>query len=90
MPQQRGDRLRFRNLTGAQRWLLAAIIVVSAALRIGSNNVETYSPADETVYANYTRCDQNKEDAMRIKWTTLYVDDQEKALQFYTTWGTAV
>jgi catechol 2,3-dioxygenase-like lactoylglutathione lyase family enzyme len=21
---------------------------------------------------------------MRIKWTTLYVDDQEKALQFYT------
>jgi predicted enzyme related to lactoylglutathione lyase len=26
----------------------------------------------------------NKEDAMRIKWTTLYVDDQEKALQFYT------
>ncbi|MHB1298851.1 MAG: VOC family protein [Gemmatimonadaceae bacterium] len=22
---------------------------------------------------------------MRIKWTTLYVDDQEKALQFYTT-----
>jgi predicted enzyme related to lactoylglutathione lyase len=26
----------------------------------------------------------NKEEAMRIKWTTLYVDDQEKALQFYT------
>jgi predicted enzyme related to lactoylglutathione lyase len=22
---------------------------------------------------------------MRIKWTTLYVDDQEKALQFYTS-----
>lgn len=21
---------------------------------------------------------------MRIKWTTLYVDDQEKTLQFYT------
>jgi len=21
---------------------------------------------------------------MRIKWTTLYVDDQEQALQFYT------
>jgi catechol 2,3-dioxygenase-like lactoylglutathione lyase family enzyme len=21
---------------------------------------------------------------MRIKWTTVYVDDQEKALQFYT------
>jgi predicted enzyme related to lactoylglutathione lyase len=27
---------------------------------------------------------KNKEEAMRIKWTTLYVDDQEKALQFYT------
>jgi predicted enzyme related to lactoylglutathione lyase len=26
----------------------------------------------------------NKEAAMRIKWTGLYVDDQEKALQFYT------
>jgi predicted enzyme related to lactoylglutathione lyase len=26
----------------------------------------------------------NKEEAMRIKWTTLYVDDQEKALRFYT------
>ena len=26
----------------------------------------------------------NKGEAMRIKWTTLYVDDQEKALQFYT------
>ena len=26
----------------------------------------------------------NEEDAMRIKWSTLYVDDQEKALQFYT------
>jgi len=24
------------------------------------------------------------EEAMRIKWTTLYVDDQEKALRFYT------
>ncbi len=55
MPQQLGDQLRFRNLTSAQRWLLAAIIVIAAALRIGWNNVETYSPADETVYANYTR-----------------------------------
>lgn len=27
---------------------------------------------------------ENKEEAMRIKWTTLYVDDQEKALKFYT------
>jgi predicted enzyme related to lactoylglutathione lyase len=27
---------------------------------------------------------KDKEEAMRIKWTTLYVDDQEKALQFYT------
>jgi predicted enzyme related to lactoylglutathione lyase len=27
---------------------------------------------------------KDKEDAMRIKWTTLYVDDQKKALQFYT------
>jgi predicted enzyme related to lactoylglutathione lyase len=27
---------------------------------------------------------KNKEEAMRIKWTTLYVDDQAKALQFYT------
>jgi predicted enzyme related to lactoylglutathione lyase len=26
----------------------------------------------------------NKEEVMRIKWTKLYVDDQEKALQFYT------
>ena len=26
----------------------------------------------------------NQEEVMRIKWTTLYVDDQEKALQFYT------
>jgi predicted enzyme related to lactoylglutathione lyase len=26
----------------------------------------------------------NEENAMRIKWTKLYVDDQEKALQFYT------
>src|SRR5687768_1783041 len=25
-----------------------------------------------------------KEEAMRIKWTKVYVDDQEKALQFYT------
>jgi predicted enzyme related to lactoylglutathione lyase len=25
-----------------------------------------------------------KEEAMRIKWTTLYVDDQEKGLRFYT------
>jgi predicted enzyme related to lactoylglutathione lyase len=27
---------------------------------------------------------KNKEEAMRIKWTNLYVDDQEKALKFYT------
>jgi predicted enzyme related to lactoylglutathione lyase len=27
---------------------------------------------------------KDKEEAMRIKWTKLYVDDQEKALQFYT------
>jgi predicted enzyme related to lactoylglutathione lyase len=27
---------------------------------------------------------KNTEEAMRIKWTTLYVDDQAKALQFYT------
>jgi predicted enzyme related to lactoylglutathione lyase len=27
---------------------------------------------------------KNKEDAMRIKWSTLYVDDQERALRFYT------
>jgi predicted enzyme related to lactoylglutathione lyase len=27
---------------------------------------------------------KNKEEAMRIKWTKLYVDDQEKALRFYT------
>jgi predicted enzyme related to lactoylglutathione lyase len=27
---------------------------------------------------------QNKEEAMRIKWTTLYVNDQDKALEFYT------
>jgi predicted enzyme related to lactoylglutathione lyase len=27
---------------------------------------------------------KTKEKAMRIKWSTLYVDDQEKALQFYT------
>jgi predicted enzyme related to lactoylglutathione lyase len=26
---------------------------------------------------------KDKEEAMRIKWTRLYVDDQEKALQFY-------
>ena len=26
----------------------------------------------------------NEETVMRIKWTTLYVDDQEKALHFYT------
>jgi predicted enzyme related to lactoylglutathione lyase len=26
----------------------------------------------------------NQENVMRIKWTKLYVDDQEKALQFYT------
>src|SRR4051812_34546668 len=25
-----------------------------------------------------------KEQAMRIKWTSLYVDDQERALRFYT------
>jgi predicted enzyme related to lactoylglutathione lyase len=28
--------------------------------------------------------DQDQEEAMRIKWTRLYVDDQEKALRFYT------
>ena len=55
MPQQLGDDKRLRNLTGTQRWLLAAILTIAAALRIGWNNVETYSPADETVYANYTR-----------------------------------
>ena len=38
-----------------QRWLFAAILVAASALRIGWNNVATYSPADETVYANYTR-----------------------------------
>jgi predicted enzyme related to lactoylglutathione lyase len=27
---------------------------------------------------------ENTEGAMRIKWTRLYVDDQEKALRFYT------
>jgi predicted enzyme related to lactoylglutathione lyase len=27
---------------------------------------------------------ETKEEVMRIKWTTLYVDDQDKALQFYT------
>jgi predicted enzyme related to lactoylglutathione lyase len=27
---------------------------------------------------------KNKEEAMRIKWTTLYVDDQTRALKFYT------
>jgi len=27
---------------------------------------------------------KNTEEAMRIKWTRLYVNDQEKALQFYT------
>jgi len=27
---------------------------------------------------------RNREEAMRIKWTKLYVDDQEKALRFYT------
>jgi predicted enzyme related to lactoylglutathione lyase len=27
---------------------------------------------------------ENKEAKMRIKWTTVYVDDQEKALKFYT------
>jgi predicted enzyme related to lactoylglutathione lyase len=27
---------------------------------------------------------KSKEQAMRIKWTRLYVDDQEKALRFYT------
>ena len=27
---------------------------------------------------------KNREEAMRIKWTRLYVDDQEKALRFYT------
>jgi len=26
----------------------------------------------------------NRGEVMRIKWTTLYVDDQEKALRFYT------
>jgi predicted enzyme related to lactoylglutathione lyase len=26
----------------------------------------------------------NEENGMRIKWTSLYVDDQEKALHFYT------
>jgi hypothetical protein len=30
---------------------------------------------------------KNKEKAMRIKWTTLYVDDQEKALQFFQLSG---
>jgi predicted enzyme related to lactoylglutathione lyase len=28
--------------------------------------------------------EKNKEETMRIKWTTLYVDDQAKALAFYT------
>src|SRR6185503_2992504 len=27
---------------------------------------------------------RNTESPMRIKWSTLYVDDQEKALKFYT------
>lgn len=27
---------------------------------------------------------KEKEEAMRIKWTKVYVDDQEKALEFYT------
>jgi hypothetical protein len=27
---------------------------------------------------------KNNEEAMRIKWTKLYVDDQEKALAFCT------
>jgi predicted enzyme related to lactoylglutathione lyase len=27
---------------------------------------------------------KNKEETMQIKWTKLYVDDQEKALRFYT------
>ena len=27
---------------------------------------------------------KDKEEAMRIKWTNLYVDDQAKALEFYT------
>jgi 4-amino-4-deoxy-L-arabinose transferase-like glycosyltransferase len=55
MPPLPGEYARLRDLTSAQRWLLAAILVGAAALRIGWNNVESYSPADETVYANYTR-----------------------------------
>jgi len=55
MPPLPGEQPRLRDLTIAQRWLLAAILVASAALRIGWNDVETYSPADETVYADYTR-----------------------------------
>jgi predicted enzyme related to lactoylglutathione lyase len=42
-----------------------------------SNHVERPTPEKDT--ATETRRKQ-----MRIKWTTLYVDDQEKALDFYT------
>lgn len=55
MPPLAGEHARLRDLTSGQRWLLAAILVAAAALRIGWNNVESYSPADETVYVNYTR-----------------------------------
>jgi len=37
------------------RWILAAILLAAATLRIGLNNVTAYSPADETVYASYTK-----------------------------------
>ena len=46
-----------------------------------SRQIEGATP--ETDLAVIKNC-ENKEEAMRIKWTTLYVDDQEKALQFYT------
>lgn len=37
------------------RWILAAILLAAAVLRISLNNVSAYSPADETVYASYTQ-----------------------------------
>jgi hypothetical protein len=42
-------------MSSAQRAALVAIVVAAAALRIWWNDVERYSPADETVYSGVTR-----------------------------------
>ena len=43
------------RLTGSERTALFVIITFSAVLRLWFNDVTEYSPADEAVYAGYTR-----------------------------------